>query len=404
MNIRMNAALAIFFFLMCSSFSLADIITIEGVVKSVDTEKRTITVEFEVKERMFEIANKAKISVEGKAIPLGQVKPGQKAVLSYHDKLEMVLAIAVKAVKSPINSTLLDKPLLGHKDYVGTVFFSPDGTLLASGSHDKTFKIWSMETGKETVSSGYLPEKVAKLAFTPDGNRIAAICGNGMTYIFDAMSGEQISGHELRSVSLVWDDRSDCLISADVEGAVRLWSTIRNKEVLSFNLDRSIRSLEISPNGQVLAVAGKNSVTLYAVANLKQQVARLPVEGIALSLAFTPDGKTLAATVSGQGIVVWDLSNKQIKQMIGSEWFLPHSLRMAPDGKTVAVSVTTQTATGQQDEIKIVNLETGNETGTLITVPKPNPAPPFLGFDFSSDGAFLAVGCIDGSIKFIPID
>lgn len=38
--------------------------------------------------------------------------------------------------------------LAGHADWVRTVAFSPDGRWLASGSHDETIRIWEVQTGK----------------------------------------------------------------------------------------------------------------------------------------------------------------------------------------------------------------------------------------------------------------
>jgi WD40 repeat protein len=42
--------------------------------------------------------------------------------------------------------TLIGKPLEGHNDDVNSVVFSPDGTKIASGSDDKTIRLWSVKT------------------------------------------------------------------------------------------------------------------------------------------------------------------------------------------------------------------------------------------------------------------
>jgi len=78
----------------------AEIITIEGVVKSVDAKKRTITVESGAKEQTLDVSSKTKISVTGKDAALDSLKSGQKVKLSYHDDLEVALKIEV----APSNS------------------------------------------------------------------------------------------------------------------------------------------------------------------------------------------------------------------------------------------------------------------------------------------------------------
>ena len=52
--------------------------------------------------------------------------------------------------------------------------FSPDGTTLASGSHDKTIRMWDMETGQlRTILKGH-KNRVNSVAFSPDGRTLAS--------------------------------------------------------------------------------------------------------------------------------------------------------------------------------------------------------------------------------------
>ncbi|MEH2232070.1 MAG: hypothetical protein V7K71_21010 [Nostoc sp.] len=50
---------------------------------------------------------------------------------------------------------------------------SSDGQILASGSEDKTIKLWEIATGKEICTLS-LFDSVNSVAFTPDGNWLAA--------------------------------------------------------------------------------------------------------------------------------------------------------------------------------------------------------------------------------------
>jgi WD40 repeat protein len=66
-------------------------------------------------------------------------------------------------------------PLEGHTDGVTSVTFSPDGTLIASGSWDETVCIWDAKTG---AAVGHQLEGhksyVTSVTSSPDGTLIAS--------------------------------------------------------------------------------------------------------------------------------------------------------------------------------------------------------------------------------------
>ena len=83
---------------------------------------------------------------------------------------------------------------------VVSVCFSSDGKQIASGSWDKTVKIWNASSGELQstlrVDAGY--EGVLSVSFSPEDNVIAAGCSNGKIYLLDALAGEvksTLTGH-----------------------------------------------------------------------------------------------------------------------------------------------------------------------------------------------------------------
>ena len=67
----------------------------------------------------------------------------------------------------------LEKTLVGHLDTVDTVAFSPDSKRIASGSWDRTIKVWNTANGDlEKMLVGHLETGVLAIAFSPDGKRI----------------------------------------------------------------------------------------------------------------------------------------------------------------------------------------------------------------------------------------
>jgi WD40 repeat protein len=64
--------------------------------------------------------------------------------------------------------------LSGHTDWVNSVAFSPDGRLLASGSADRTIKLWDVASGSLVRTLSGHTDWVTSVAFSPDGRLLAS--------------------------------------------------------------------------------------------------------------------------------------------------------------------------------------------------------------------------------------
>lgn len=82
----------------------------------------------------------------------------------------------------------VERVLSGHTAPCSAVSFSPDGRRLATGSLDRTARVWDLEAGGSRVLSGHDGPVVCR--FAPDGGRLLTTCPGGRGYLWDLASGE----------------------------------------------------------------------------------------------------------------------------------------------------------------------------------------------------------------------
>jgi len=88
------------------------------------------------------------------------------------------------------------RTLLGHTEAIRTLALSPDGSRLASGSWDRTLRIWDLDRGEDRVLARF-QEDVNGIAWSPDGALLIAAIDNGNVSVIDVASGalHTVAGH-----------------------------------------------------------------------------------------------------------------------------------------------------------------------------------------------------------------
>ena len=97
--------------------------------------------------------------------------------------------------------------LKGHKRFVKSVAFSPDGKRIVSGSWDVTLKVWDASTGRQLRTLKGHAAIVTSVAFSPDGKRIVSGSYDNTLKVWDASTGQEIrtlKGHTRLVVSVAF--------------------------------------------------------------------------------------------------------------------------------------------------------------------------------------------------------
>ena len=107
----------------------------------------------------------------------------------------------------------------GHPAAVTAVTFSPDGKTIATGSKDKTIKLWEATTGNEIRTLAGHSSQVNDIRFTSDGKLMLSADWDHTVKVWDIYTGKIITdfkGHE-HTVSSVACDAAGNAYSASAE-------------------------------------------------------------------------------------------------------------------------------------------------------------------------------------------
>lgn len=204
-----------------------------------------------------------------------------------------------------------------HTGWVNALAFSPNGKILASGSTDKTVQLWNTATGEPLATlTGHL-SGIAALTFSPDGSTLASGSTDGTIRFWDTATGDalsnRITGHTQWVKAGTFLKDSSTFVSVAFNGEITFWDLkTSEKTAVQMEGDRDLLlGLAFSLDGTKLASAGTKGDIFFA-AGFGHSVST-PITDHVIRITDVRTGRELTKT-NGSGRI----------------------LAFSPDGKTVA--------------------------------------------------------------------
>jgi WD40 repeat protein len=290
------------------------------------------------------------------------------------------------------------------------VSLTPDGHQALSGSHDRTLRLWDLETGQSLRTLEDHMDCVVAVAVISDGHRAVSGSDDRTLRLWDLKTGQRLrifEGHasSVLAVALTRDGRQ--AVSASDDRTLRLWDLKSGKLLRTLKGHTgSVLAVSLTPDGH-RAVSGSNDGTLR-LWDLNTGQSLRTFEGhtsSVLAVAVTPDGRLVLSAsgeewprILGPGadergsapLRLWDLESGTLLRTLRGHTGSVRAVALTPDGRA-AVS-------GSDDgTLRLWDLQTSTEIALFTT------DSPIWSCAVSADGQTFVAADQSGRMHFLRL-
>lgn len=282
------------------------------------------------------------------------------------------------------------RTLTRHSAWVYCVAISPNGQTIASGSYDKTIKIWNRQTGEVNTLIGH-ENAISSLAISSDGKFLVSGSWDRKIDLWNFETRELIrtfKGHSDDVESVAISPNNQTIVSGSYDKTIKIWNLQTGELIRTLNSSDNVRSVVISPDGHTVASSsGDGNIMIWQLNTGDLKIPLAAHKKAVTSVAFSPDGKTLASSSEDGTVKLWNMQTGQLNYTLDGGHGAILSVAFSPDSQTLASS-------GYDREIKLWNTQTGE---LLRDLSSHNKA--VWSVAFSTKDNILASGSADKTIK-----
>jgi DNA-binding beta-propeller fold protein YncE len=262
------------------------------------------------------------------------ITPDGKIIVT-HDCEEIIV--------SDLGSGEVINVLTGHSDLVFSLAINPEGNILASGSLDKTVKIWDLGKGELIYTLSERADPIYSVAFSPDGNLVASggssrykSIHDRLTtiYLWNSKTGELVDkliGHSKRIDSLAFSPNGNIIASHSYDQTIKIWNLNTREIIYTISLDsEGCKTVAITPDGNNLVSTDENNIKIWNLAT--GSLLRTIYSEYVRSFTISPNGKLI--TTCSPNVTVWNFDTGEPIQQLD----LPQRVTVgfSPNGQMLA--------------------------------------------------------------------
>jgi WD40 repeat protein/serine/threonine protein kinase len=251
-------------------------------------------------------------------------------------------------------------PMMNNASPIGEMAWFADGQHLASASYDGFVRIWDTKTGRSVHTIATSNRSIVSISVSPDGRYLAAATGDpvdlqeqqrpGQVRLWDLLSNKELfvwDGFRNASVHVRISPDSKRVVAADVEGQLRMWELPSGRQVVEQkHTPFTVLRVLFSPNGKYLASGTFDGRVIIRNAETCELLTEFTTDTKAVTgLAWSPDSEQLAVGLgtlnprsrSTGPVRIWTRTGTLVQTLEGMrECAL--GLAFSPDGKRVAAT------------------------------------------------------------------
>ncbi|WP_406693499.1 c-type cytochrome domain-containing protein [Singulisphaera sp. Ch08] len=305
----------------------------------------------------------------------------------------------------------LDKTLAGHTEPVKAVAVSADGKTAFSASPDKTVRVWNLADGKLSRQMN-APAPVLAIALSPDGKTLALGGQDNGISLLNAADGKltaTLKGHTGPVNRLAFTPDGARLASVSSDGSGRIWTLPPEADLQASKTPDDVKladpivlashkgpvqALAVTPDGQLIITGGDDAtVRLWNVADGKlAHTIEGQHSGLVLAVAVSPDGKTLLTGSADKNARLFDLPTGTLRTTLTGHNGPIQSVGFSPKGDRVVTA-------GGDGGLKV--WDTADGRGVIAfghSAPDNAAIQPILNAAFSAEGSLISASA-DKTLK-----